>query len=174
MANSVDPDQTAWSGSALFANAILSETVVYEILGTYHTIFTLLGHHNFFPNWSFVCLAINGPVNTTKIIRGGRFTSPHFSWAYCAHSFARNWQLPFLNQQKGHTGPKISTSPLYIILLICLITAGWFGMYSQRAHDVNITSPQRRCNVMSLHRRWGDVIFTSCACRVITLVLWRV
>ena len=26
-----------------------------------------------------------------------------------------------------------------------------------------ITSPQRRCNVMMLHRRWGDVIFTPCA-----------
>ena len=36
---------------------------------------------------------------------------------------------------------------------------------TQRAHDVNITSPQRRCNVMTLHRRWGDVIFSSCACR---------
>ena len=38
MANSVDPDQTApsgavWSGSALFAYAILSDTLVYEILG---------------------------------------------------------------------------------------------------------------------------------------------
>ena len=38
MANSEDPDQTApsgtvWSGSALFAPAILSETLVYEILG---------------------------------------------------------------------------------------------------------------------------------------------
>ena len=35
MANSVDPDQTAcavWSGSALFACAILLETLVYEIL----------------------------------------------------------------------------------------------------------------------------------------------
>ena len=39
---------------------------------------------------------------------------------------------------------------------------------TQRAHDVNITSPQRRCNVMTLHRRWGDVIFTSCACRECT------
>ena len=39
---------------------------------------------------------------------------------------------------------------------------------SQRAHDVNIMSPQRRCNVMTLHRRWGDVIFTSCA----RWVLW--
>ena len=37
-------------------------------------------------------------------------TLQHFYWAglvlyvghqYCAHSFARNWQLPFLNQQKG-------------------------------------------------------------------------
>ena len=38
MANSVDPDQTApegavWSGSVLFAYAILSETLVFEILG---------------------------------------------------------------------------------------------------------------------------------------------
>ena len=34
---------------------------------------------------------------------------------------------------------------------------------TRQAHDVNTTSPQRRCNVMTLHRRWGDVIFTSCA-----------
>ena len=38
MANSVDTDQTApkgavWSGFALFAYAILSDTLVYEILG---------------------------------------------------------------------------------------------------------------------------------------------
>ena len=38
MTNSIDPDQTApsgavWSGSALFAYAVLSETLVYEILG---------------------------------------------------------------------------------------------------------------------------------------------
>ena len=38
MANSEDPDQTApsgavWSGSALFAYGILSETLVLEILG---------------------------------------------------------------------------------------------------------------------------------------------
>ena len=35
---------------------------------------------------------------------------------------------------------------------------------TQRAHDVNITSPQRRCNVMTLHRRWDNVIFTSWRC----------
>ena len=33
MANGVDPDQTAPSGSALFDYAILSDTLVYEILG---------------------------------------------------------------------------------------------------------------------------------------------
>ena len=39
MANSVDPDQTApasgavWSESALFAYDILSETLVFEVLG---------------------------------------------------------------------------------------------------------------------------------------------
>ena len=37
MANGVDPDQTSpravWSGSALFAYVILSETLVFEILG---------------------------------------------------------------------------------------------------------------------------------------------
>ena len=38
MTNSEDPDQTAssgavWSGSAEFAVVILSETLVYEILG---------------------------------------------------------------------------------------------------------------------------------------------
>ena len=37
MATSIDPDQTAlgavWSGSTLFAYAILSDSLVYEILG---------------------------------------------------------------------------------------------------------------------------------------------
>ena len=43
-------------------------------------------------------------------VERGKFTKPHVYWAglvlqavnqYCAHSFARNWQLPFLNQRKG-------------------------------------------------------------------------
>ena len=33
MTNSVDPDQTASEGPTLFAFAILSETLVYKILG---------------------------------------------------------------------------------------------------------------------------------------------
>ena len=34
---------------------------------------------------------------------------------------------------------------------------------SQQTHEVYTTSPQRRCNVMTLHRRWGDVVQTSYA-----------
>ena len=42
----------------------------------------------------------------------GQLTYPHCSWANLlgslrilrAHSFASNWQLPFLNQQKGENG----------------------------------------------------------------------
>ena len=37
---------------------------------------------------------------------------------------------------------------------------------TQRAHDVYTTSARRRCNVMTLHRRWADVVLTSCACWV--------
>ena len=40
------------------------------------------------------------------------------------------------------------------------------SLSSQRAHDVYTRSAQRRCNVMTLHRRWGNVILTSCACWV--------
>ena len=35
---------------------------------------------------------------------------------------------------------------------------------SQQAHDVHTTSTPRRCNVMTLSRRWGDVVLTTCAC----------
>ena len=43
-------------------------------------------------------------------VERGQFTLSHIYWAglvlyavnqYCAHSFVRHWQLPFLNQQKG-------------------------------------------------------------------------
>ena len=36
MANSADPDQTAPSGSTLFAYAIIPTSLVYEILGHLH------------------------------------------------------------------------------------------------------------------------------------------
>ena len=57
IANSVDPDQTAkgaiWSGSALFAYATLSETLVYEILE--HLLYCILIKVNSF----HLCLALS-------------------------------------------------------------------------------------------------------------------
>ena len=38
--------------------------------------------------------------------------------------------------------------------------------------DVNATSHQRRCNVMTLHRRWFDVALATCACWVLTYLLY--
>ena len=59
---------------------------------------------------SLFVLRFYGPVNpmgscrarsvylTTRLLDR---LSPLSGYQYCAHSFARNWQLPFLNQRKG-------------------------------------------------------------------------
>ena len=39
---------------------------------------------------------------------------------------------------------------------------------SQWAHNVKMTSYQRRCDVITSHRRWYDVILMLCACWVIS------
>ena len=60
----------------------------------------------------FVCLSWGFTAQSIQWghVKHGQFTYPHFQWAglvllavdqYCAHSFARNWQLPFLNQWNG-------------------------------------------------------------------------
>ena len=69
------------------------------------------------------------------------------------------------------------------VIQICLRqypTASTFALWmpeyisSQRAHDVYTTSAQRRCNVMTLHRRWGDVVLTSCARWVMCFIFrWK-
>ena len=57
---------------------------------------------------------------------------------------------------------KIQKKTFSNAILCNLFAAATFGMTSQRANDVYTTSAQRRCNVMTLHRRWGDVVLTSC------------
>ena len=52
------------------------------------------------------------------------------------------------------TAPGCTTSLCVIINIWCLC----YQPSSQRAYDVYTTSSQRRCNVMTLHRRWGDVV----------------
>ena len=63
--------------------------------------------------WNFAfCLCWGFMAQSTQWghVELAQFTWPHFYWAglvlwavnkYCAHSFTRNWQLPFLNQWKG-------------------------------------------------------------------------
>ena len=51
------------------------------------------------------------PYEVIGHVECGKFTKPHFSWtgfksslwltSTCEHSFARNWQMPFLTQRKG-------------------------------------------------------------------------
>ena len=65
-------------------------------------------------NYLNVCLCWGFMAQSTQWghVEHGQFTKAHVYWTglvlyevnqYCAHSFARNWQLPFLNQQKGIT-----------------------------------------------------------------------
>ena len=65
-ANSVDPDQTApsgavWSGSALFAYAILLATLVYEILGH-------LSYYELLSSIFELILFSNDPLNCSACI----------------------------------------------------------------------------------------------------------
>ena len=58
------------------------------------------------------CCCVLRPFDTFHVISGMVLTYPHCSWAsllgslpvLSAHSFASNWQLPFLNQWKGENG----------------------------------------------------------------------
>ena len=61
-------------------------------------------------------------------------------------SFAFSLEMPF----------RFIPSPQHVVVLIKFALTR--RIYSQWAHDVYTTSFQRRCNVMTLHRRWGDVV----------------
>ena len=87
------PDRTTWL--RVTCPCAYRKTVATTCLG--HLITSL-------PQTCLFVLRFYGPVER------GQFTQPHVYWAglvlyavnqYCAHSFARNWQLAFLNQRKG-------------------------------------------------------------------------
>ena len=71
--------------------------------------------HMWHKNPFLLCLFVlrfYGPVNPIGTCRSRSISYPHFYWAglvlwavnqYCAHSYARNWQLSFLNQRKGES-----------------------------------------------------------------------
>ena len=51
--------------------------------------------------------------------------------------------------------------------------AGW-SESSQWAHNNTMTSYQRRCDVITSHRRWYDVILTLCAHWVRCVLMWKI
>ena len=60
-----------------------------------------------------LCWGLTAQSTQWGHVECGQFTYPHFYWAdlvlqavnqYFAHSFARNWQLPFLHQWKAENG----------------------------------------------------------------------
>ena len=61
-----------------------------------------------------IVLVFYAPSTHLGSFRAGQLSYPHCSWAnllgslqvLSAHSFANNWQLPFLNQWKGENGRK--------------------------------------------------------------------
>ena len=48
-------------------------------------------------------------------------------------------------------------------MIICLATACSLHVSPQQAHNIKMTSYQRRCDVITSHRHWYDVILTLCA-----------
>ena len=61
---------------------------------------------------TFLCWAFMAQSTQRDHVKHGQFTKQHFYWTglvlyavnqYCAHSYVRNRQLPFLNQLKGGT-----------------------------------------------------------------------
>ena len=89
MANSVDPDQTApsgavWSGSALFAYVILSETLVFEFLG--HLLYNTgcIKRKSVFEN------AQNVLINT--ILCMPKVSSPLIHFIVSNNSGSRKWR----------------------------------------------------------------------------------
>ena len=75
-------------------------------------MFTWGDKANIYLDTPLICLCWGFTAQSTPwgLAERGQFTWPHFYWAglvlqavnqYCAQSFARNWQLPFLNQRKG-------------------------------------------------------------------------
>ena len=122
------------------------------------------------------------------------FTRASHSWKYWCFHYTR-WKYFWYSQQKSRYPLYILLNVIYVtfwvILYLLCLNGCWYFVHkderksaliflitTQRAHDVNTTSPQRRCNVLTLHRRWGDVVFTSCACRETinyfsdTLIVW--
>ena len=102
MENSVDPDQTApsgavWSGSALFAYAISSETLVYKILGhlPYDTA-ELLPPHYHPVLFAHACISEHLSKYATLPLFSSSLSEQQ---NHPVHQMAHWWPLQFLSKQ---------------------------------------------------------------------------
>ena len=59
----------------------------------------------------------------------------------------------------------------HIIRILCYFVYYTATVPSQWAHNVKMTSYQRRCDVITSHRRWYDIILMLCVCWVVNISL---
>ena len=96
-------------------------------------------------------------VNITSPQRRCNVMTLHRRWGDVIFTW-RKYNVASTSMQRHDVASTLRRRYIYVMCIDVEAT-----LYLRYVHDVNITSPQRRCNVMTLHRRWGDVIFTSCA-----------
>ena len=117
-------------------------------------------------------LRFYGPVNpmgscrarsvylTTRLL--GRL-SPLSGYQYCAHSFARNWQLPFLNQRKGENDRrKYFTINLHERMLPTSVGVepGDLLVSSRTAHPTQPPRPAQK-NIVPTTLEWSTVLLEA-------------
>ena len=108
-------------------------------------------------------LRFYGPVNPLGSCQAQSFyVTTLFSWAglvlqvvnqYCAHSFPRNWQLSFLNEQKDENDSR----KYFMINLHERMLLTWQGLNPQapdHQSDAHPTEPSRQA---SCQCRWGPI-----------------
>ena len=77
------------------------------------------------------------------------------------HPLFLNWEAAIVRRGCRHTQTRISVYlkvPMLVVVCQSLLFIKCSLSRSQQTHDVYTTSPQRRCNVMTLHRRSDDVV----------------
>ena len=96
---------------------------------------------------------------------------------YCAHSFARNWQLPFLNQQKRDNDPR----KYFMINLYEIMLPTWRGSWSpvrgvselsHRGRHPGIIINKLKKSFKEWQSHWTEICTTYCHQIWHTLLTW--
>ena len=81
--------------------------------------------------------------------------------AQTVHVRRRHARNSFFSQRGSNNIFWLNT--FYVHLATKIFSQTVYQKRPSGAHDAYTTSLQRRCNVMTLHRRWGDIVLTSFA-----------